>query len=209
MKFEKIAKAITEENAHYKQTAARFIEESDGTMQRYATATRWKQYTAGKISREQCAEYAIERSNKQHDKSEAAALAKCEAIAAAADIKEITINIVWKRSSTWGYNPTATVTAYTDHTATTTTGRASGCGYDKRSAATAQAFNAQPALLKLIYILREQDQKPYGSGAHSAAPYYEGGVGIECYHKILALAGFEKVSDHGTKTTDYYHYVRQ
>lgn len=70
-------------------------------------------------------------------------------------------------------------------------------------------MNKLECCLKLIYDQHENGVKLYGSGAHNAYPYFEGGVGIECYHKIMAVADFEKVSDNGTKTTDFYHYVKK
>lgn len=47
------------------------------------------------------------------------------------------IEIVWKKNRTWGLNPHATVTL----DGVTTTGRASGCGYDKASAAVVAALS--------------------------------------------------------------------
>ena len=47
------------------------------------------------------------------------------------------IEIVWKKNTTWGLNPHASVTI----DGITTTGRASGCGYDKASAAVVAALS--------------------------------------------------------------------
>ena len=47
------------------------------------------------------------------------------------------IEIVWKKKPTWGLNPHATVTL----DGVTSTGRASGCGYDKASAAVVAALS--------------------------------------------------------------------
>ena len=49
---------------------------------------------------------------------------------------ETIIEIVWKKNPKWGRNPHATVTI----DGVTTTGRASGCGYDKASAAVVAAL---------------------------------------------------------------------
>ena len=63
----------------------------------------------------------------------------------------ISINIEYKRNRTWGWNPTATVTASLDGVRTdTTTGTASGCGYDKLSTAVCYAFRENPLLQTLL-----------------------------------------------------------
>lgn len=63
----------------------------------------------------------------------------------------ISIAVEYKRSRTWGWNPTATVTASLDGVRTdTTTGMASGCGYDKLSAAVCEAFSENPLLQTLL-----------------------------------------------------------
>lgn len=63
----------------------------------------------------------------------------------------ISINIEYKRSRTWGWNPTATVTASLDGVRTDTTiGTASGWGYDKLSAAVCEAFSENPLLQTLL-----------------------------------------------------------
>ncbi len=63
----------------------------------------------------------------------------------------ISINIEYKRSRMWGWNPTAMVTASLDGVRTDTTkGMASGCGYDKLSAAVCYAFRENPLLQTLL-----------------------------------------------------------
>lgn len=63
----------------------------------------------------------------------------------------ISIAIEYKRNRTWGWNPTATVTASLDGVRTDTTiGMASGCGYDKLSAAVCHAFGENPLLQTLL-----------------------------------------------------------
>lgn len=116
-------------------------------------------------------------------------------IAQAPTPKDIYINVQWKRSPVWGYNPFAEVWAGGEYT----TGRASGCGYDKRSAAIAQAFNDNKSILKIIYNLFETGLRKnkggdlrelvgYGSG-YAARPLFDGGVGYGCYQDIFKKAG--------------------
>lgn len=204
-----IINAIIAQYDDYKTRGAEYIRTNDNVLQRESTSTRWAQYVNGKISREQCAEYAAARQARAYEKSKAQHIAKAERIQDAPELQELTISIEWHRSATWGYNPHATITAYTDKGVFRAEGKASGCGYDKRSAAVADAMNQIDSCLKVIYDLRTEGENPYGAGAHNCYPYFEGGVGIDCYHHIMNLAGFKKVSDHGTKTTDYYHYVKE
>ena len=79
----------------------------------------------------------------------------------------ISINIEYKRNRTWGWNPTATVTASLDGVRTdTTTGTASGTGYDKLSAAVCYAFSENPLLQTLLlWNGWNTDTEPCGPGA--------------------------------------------
>lgn len=79
----------------------------------------------------------------------------------------ISINIEYKRNRTWGWNPTATVTAVLDGVRTdTTTGTASGCGYDKLSAAVCYAFRENPLLQTLLmWDGWQTDTESYGPNA--------------------------------------------
>lgn len=208
--YEKIRKAIIEENSDYTTKAIERVKTNDGALQNESTSLRWNQYKNGIISHEKAVNYAVERITKARKKALDNKIAKLDRIASAENVTEIVISVEWKRNTTWGHNPTATVTVYTENHVYTATGKASGCGYDKRSAAIASAMNEIDSALKLIYDLRENGKLPYGAGYDSiATPYYEGGVGISCYHTIFAECGFEKIADHGTKTTDYYHYVKK
>ena len=111
---------------------------NDEGLKKYSTDARWNAYSAGKITREAAVKFAVDRYNKSIDKETAGKVARLETIAAAPDIDYISILISWKRSQTWGYNPTAETH---DSNGKYTIGSASGCGYDKESAAVAASFN--------------------------------------------------------------------
>ena len=101
-------------------------------------------------------------------------------------------------------------------------GTASGCGYDKESAAIAEAFNKCDSILKALYQLKENGLRAgktdasktactgvdnrnicgYGSG-YSVLPYFEGGVGASCFWSILKDCGY-KTSGHHGKHSDFY-----
>ena len=100
----------------------------------------------------------------------------------------INISVEWHRSAMWGYNPSATVAA--DYRRTY--GKASGCGYDKESAAVAEALNANPEALKIIYkYVNEGGTFPYGASVWAGLPSFDGGCGVNCFHSIFEKCGYE------------------
>ena len=208
MTYPKIIEAIKAEAAQAKTATANYIKANDNHMKHESTAARWTQYERGQISREKCAEYATERAARYYDKAEAAAIARAEEISNAPEVEAITIDIVWKRSQCWGHNPHAEIKVYTDRGTFIAHGRASGCNYDKQSAAIAEALNAIPAALKIIYDQRENDIKIYGTALYSAAPAYEGGTGINQIEKILKESDIILISHDETKTTDHYYFEK-
>lgn len=128
---------------------------------------------------------------------------------AAGNAQSITINVDWVRNATWGYNPHATI--YTSN-GKTAEGRASGCGYDKESAAIAQALNQDNDILKLLYTFKNKkmtakktnshDILGYGSG-YGVLPYFEGGVGVSSLLYIFKKLGYN-VREHHTNKSDFY-----
>ena len=71
-------------------------------------------------------------------------------------------------------------------------------GYDKESAAIADALNQDAAVMRELYNLAEQalavnvkyrDFIGYGSG-YNVVPYFEGGVGVSCFWAIFEKMGF-------------------
>lgn len=188
--------------------------ESDNGLRRYSTDTRWKQYQTGKITREQAVSYATKRMIKEADKTTAAGLAKLERIAAAEELTFCTVNIEWTRSGT------AKAEAWSNNGRYN--GSAGGWGYDKESAAAADAFNRDDTMLKILYDLKEKGLSEgltsdsetactghdnrnivgYGAG-YSVLPYFEGGVGIDCFWSILKKAGYKVSSFYGKHENNY------
>ena len=225
--FELLKEGFLKERQNKKQESKFYIENgycdswcenekkaSDNGLRRYSTETRWNQYTSGKIDREKAVALAVKRMEKAIDKEIAEKLAHLDRVAAAADITSIYVNVEYKHSSVWGYNPAVEVT--TSHDTRVFTGYASGCGYNKESAAVARAFNSSPAILKVLYTLKEnalaagesdysktacthvdnRDIVGYGAG-YSVIPYFEGGVGVGCFWDILKKAGFTTRCNYG------------
>lgn len=190
----------------------------DRGLREYSTARRWEQYKAGEISREKAVELATKRALKAIEKDTAAKLARLDRVAAAPDLSFISISVDWVRSRTWGNNPHAEARTNTG----VFNGTASGCGYDKESAAIADALNQCDSVLKALYTLKEEGLRAglsdksktaacgrsngdicgQGSG-YGAIPYFEGGVGASCFWSILKKCGF-KTSRHHGKHSDYY-----
>lgn len=230
-KFELIAAQVKQDAENRKSETAEIIEfgylkkwnsehhkQNDNALKRESTATRWEQYTSGKITRAEAVAYAIKRAHKTIDKDTAAKLDHLARVATAPELKYISVCVEWKRSSTWGNNPTA----YAYSNTGSASGYASGCGYDKESAAIAKALNANDSVLKALYSYKEQKLQEgendhsetactghdnryiigYGAG-YSSIPYFEGGVGASCFWSIFKKLGFNVTENHG-KTTDFY-----
>jgi hypothetical protein len=132
-------------------------------------------------------------------------------------VAEMTINIEWVKSRTWGANPRATAKIkHTDGTYSSVGPfTCSGCGYDKESTVIAEVFSA--ALSYKLYGRKRRGEAPYGiyyyngkyqdKGDYLSLPMYNGGVGTSCYYDIAKFIGgkFERVAS-GT-TFDAYKYT--
>lgn len=206
------------ENGYFPTWAEEHRTDPDRGLKANSTETRWNQYQAGTISREKAVELATKRATKQIEKKTAAKLAQLDRVANAPDLTFISVSVDWVRSSTWGYNPHVEIRTNTG----TYCGTASGCGYDKESAAIAEAFNKCDSILKALYQLKENGLRAgktdasktactgvdnrnicgYGSG-YSVLPYFEGGVGASCFWSILKDCGY-KTSGHHGKHSDFY-----
>ena len=217
-KFAKIAELVRAEYESDKQNHAEYIRTADDSrLASYSTDTRYMQYKNGTITREKCVEYALQRNEKKYNKELAKELERLENMENAPEITDISIDVDWRRNPTWGYNPFATVRVWTTNGYFEATGYASGCGYDKRSAAVGAALNKIPAVIAAVCALKENNMTEertksneccgYGAG-YGAIPYFEGGVGINCHISILEKCGLKKTAEHGTKTTDYYRFEK-
>lgn len=231
--FERLTKAFLEDKETQRQRNEFFIihgfyeswseehkTESDNGLKRYSTARRWEQYQNGEIDRTKACEFAIKRMNKEIEKEIEKKLAHLEAVANAPEVDYITVNVEYRRSSVWGYNPAAEV--ITSGESDIFRGYASGCGYDKESAAVAEAFNKSLGIMKVLYTLKEKaleagesDESKtactghdnrncvgYGAG-YSVIPYFEGGVGVGCFWDILKKAGYKTRCNYGKHENFY------
>ena len=125
----------------------------------------------------------------------------------AGSLNYLKINIEWSRSKTWGYNPHAQAWAqYANIGTLYNTGSASGCGYDKESAAVASAINdiMKPFILKNFSTLKD----PAIYGVCSNHLEFEGGVGMSSFLKAFRACGYDVHESHG-KTFDSYIIVKK
>lgn len=124
-----------------------------------------------------------------------------------ADIRELRIDVEWKRSSTWGSCPRAEWRCwFKDGSFMSGSEYASGWGYDKLSQVIADAFNK--VAKGMAWRKRNSRKKaPYGichvgAGADKKYnPYFEGGIGASCYRSIAEFLG-GKMDWHEGKTWD-------
>lgn len=134
-------------------------------------------------------------------------LLKIQDMKKAGSLKYLKITVEWSRSQTWGYNPHVEAWAqYANIGTLYNTGSASGCGYDKESAAVASAINdiVKPFILKNFSTLK--DPAIYGVCDHALC--FDGGVGMSSFLKAFRACGYDVHESHG-KTFDSYIIVKK
>lgn len=128
-------------------------------------------------------------------------------------LKKISISVEWKKNRTWGHNPHASVTLEwaeeqdsTNFTKEHLTGRASGCGYDKESAAVTEALNKSKKLIKyLTGVFPDGYQYIYQQTGELATS----SCGMETIRRLFSQAGFDEVGRFSTKTFDGYTFYKK
>lgn len=133
-------------------------------------------------------------------------------------LNSITIETSWKKSNTWGYNPHTEVTVNYEtklsfNDIEYTTGKASGCGYDKHGASVAQALNNNTVLLYVLarkIKLDEEVQNLYGVSTRLIVPCFAGGgVGMNSLVSVIERLGLRLVTTTHNETFDYYYFERK
>lgn len=196
MVYEMIKKQVIAENETYCKNMLDAIEKREEILKRESTPTRWNQYQKKMITYSKLVEYTSKRIKKKYRKKVQSGLEMLEQIAKAEAPDEITIHVDWVKNTYWGNNPHATITDDKRRYF----GSASGCGYDKRSAAAAEALNQSCSILKILCNKKEHELQigktgtngkliGYGSG-YSAIPNFEGGAGIERFRRIFENCGY-------------------
>ena len=225
--FKKIEAAIKREVRDYMNNALKVIKngneyDKDAGLKRYLTATMWNKYTAGDITRTEAIKKASTRAASKYDKMINKDLTRLEAYEHAGRLETISICVEWKKSRVWGYNPTATasitwINAEGGRNHATYYGHASGCGYDKRSAAVADALNQADAVRGMLCAYANKHYTKdictggraicYGCG-YSSIPYFEGGVGVSCFREAFELCGFTWIENTRAEYTDFYYITK-
>ena len=172
--------------------------DADKGLKQYSTPSKWDKYKNGNISRADAVNLATVRAWREIDGYEKEKADLIIAAQDAPDVIEIIINVTWHKSRTWGYCPEVETKIKTAKGWSYHTGRASGCGYDKESAAVAESLNSSPPVMKILYN-KEIDALTagrtrrefigYGSG-YGILPYFEGGVGITSHYNIFTNCGY-------------------
>lgn len=207
MRYENLRKAV---RAEYEK---RISENSDrilavdgrngATREALRTAAVWAtkhtitQYNNGEIGVDTYVIRAEKRMRATLETIQSAVLEKIRVAETAEKPDSFVIWVDWKKSRTWGANPHTELIVNGD----TYRGKATGCGYDKESAAIAEVLNLCPGTLKILYEVKDaalagdanisnENAIGYGAG-YGALPYYKGGVGVNTIVAILEKCGYE------------------
>lgn len=215
--MEKLKKLVEKENAKELKTAMDNLKKQDKNdiislwyYKDKLTNTQYNKYVNNELTDKEIKELLKKKITKEYEQKQKKAIKKIDTIKEANEkVQAINISINWVRNSTWGYNPHATITT---NLGTITEGKASGCGYDKESAAIAEALNKNNNILKLLYIAKNKkmtfknnnnhDLLGYGSG-YGVLPYFEGGVGAGSLMHIFKNLGYN-VQEYHTDKSDFY-----
>jgi hypothetical protein len=138
-------------------------------------------------------------------------------------ILEIKIQTEWKKSPTWGANPSTEIwvsfvnaKGYRD-TEYFKSGAVTGCGFDKLSTSISNALNQSDVLKANLYAVanKAKNQKltnaqifGYGSG-YGILPYFEGGCGVSTYRDIFNAIGLKFESVASGKTFDIHRVTKK
>lgn len=198
MKFVNLAAAV---NAYYDNARAKFSGELE-TLTAAAALDSWyyrDMMTPAALKAAQALDGAallpdavkvkmLARFNRGNEKDRAAKLEKLARAEYASLPRSVSVSVEWHKSAMWGYNPAAQVRAWN----TVTTGTASGCGYDKESAAIASAMNNNPEIMRILYEHAEKGL-PFAYSVHTFAglPSFDGGCGVSCFRSVFDGCGYE------------------
>lgn len=196
-------------------------------IERHLTRTNFEKWKNNEITTDEAIEKALKRKAKQNEKELAKKLEYLKEIEKSGNFTRINIIVEWVKSKTWGYNPHTTAEIWSNDNGLfqyeSFTGCASGCGYDKQSAAIAEALNQSKTVLKAFCEYKEKALKKnkkidkdggcctgldnrdaicYGFG-YSAIPSFEGGTGTNCFLQGFKLLGCEVAETHGNASDCY------
>lgn len=191
--FENLKKAIAKAEEEQAEKAYKRAFAADCELCEMLTDNQWEKYKSGTLTREKSLELARKKAAREAKKRVDRYRKRITAAEGENRTADGLLVIRWVRNSTWGWNPHAELYIGGE----TFTGSASGCGYDKASAAMAEALNACPEIMRALYA--KEDKRPegvtrsewigYGSG-YGVLPAFEGGVGVRTLCDVLVACGF-------------------
>lgn len=144
---------------------------------------------------------AIVRETAKLESKKAEFSANCEEFKRNGKLLNLSISVSWTVSRTWGYIPHAEVRAEYEHEVYRAEGTASGCGYDKESAAVASALNEIMYPFFMRNYKKFADLKTYGVCQSWLS--FEGGVGMSSFTRAFKDLGYDVIEYHG-KMSDFY-----
>ena len=124
----------------------------------------------------------------------------------------IEIEVEWRKNRTWGWCPRATMRwkdANGEWHRMDGSAYASGCGYDKHSTVLAECLNT---FKNLRYAVRNKNFKKSPYGIYKSIYtycYFEGGVGAECYPRIMNWLGYDMQHAVDGKTYDKWVIIKK
>ena len=154
--------------------------------------TKSQKYIKGDLETKK--QFLIVRINKELEKDIIKKTNEINLVYSANDLLSVKIQIEWKKSKMWGYNPTCNIVVQDDKNRyiNYTSGSIGGCGYDKKSTSVADALNASPTIRKL-FCEKGENVTSYGfrHQNNDSLPYLDGRVGCECYSRVFEEMGYK------------------
>lgn len=206
--FENLKKAIDQAEEGQAEKAYKRACDEDSALRKLLTENQWEKYKSGTLAREKSLELARKKAAREAKKTANRYRERLTAAECANRPAEGLLVIRFVRNRTWGWNPHSELYVGGE----TFTGRASGCGYDKASAAMAEALNACPAIMRRLYAKEEESpdgvtrREWLGDGSgYGILPAFEGGVGVRTLCDVLTACGF---SVDCTQAMDGSYYIR-
>lgn len=144
---------------------------------------------------------------KDIEKTRAKYLQRLEAANNAEKLTYIRIDVNWHKSSTWGHNPTAEIWTTGGFY---NSGRASGCGYDKESAAVDEALSSSPSLQRFLIENAAKIKNAYGLSTYAGLIQLNiSGKGVSELLRIFkSVKGWEICEMHGRSFDGYKIYKK-
>lgn len=176
-------------------------------LRRWSTGHRWQQFACGEITAEKAREYAEKRMERRVFRDLSEREQELERIRNGNALNKIDIVVEYGHGTT--VHAYATIGSLASGRYTRVDGMASGWGYDKTSAAVADALNKSNDARKMLLEVKERalrdgatDVSPtascgrdnhacigYGAG-YGVLPYFEGGVGMSSLSALFTRHGY-------------------